>query len=574
MAIATDILDMLQGYATARLPWEKHWRDIAVYSLPGVDRFDTMFQSGRQGTLAAIDAVVSEPVAARDAKSIYDQTSLWAVERGTAGFMSLVTPSSEKWHGVKLADPFADDPTDEERRWLEKYRDYLHAMRANPATGFWLAHKMAMRGIWSLGTSVIFVNSIDGGGASSPISYRYVPLSECYMATNFEGVVDTLFRSFVRSARNCVEKWGEACSAEVKAAAADPKKKDTPIELVHAVFPRKEMTDMARPGVLGGDYASFYVEAKTKHLIGESGYFSFPFVVHHWNRSGQGPYAEGPMAIALADVKSLNMLAKNALMASQQAVNPPMGMANDGLTRLNLNPGAPNIGAVSEEGRLLVQPIVTAPRPDFAQVVIEAKQNQIRESLYVNLWQNILDPKMTATEALIRNQEKGEMLGPAGNSVMAGLNVQFDRETDILFRKNAFRPGEALAPPRSLAGRPIGVRSSSPLDRLQRTSELVGMQRLVEFAGMLAQVGKTEVLDRFDADEMIDIAQEILNAPRRALRPSADVAEGRQQRAQMEQLIASLQAAKAGGEAAKAGGDGMAAMAGAMQAGNRAPAAA
>lgn len=60
----------------------------------------------------------------------------------------------------------------------------------------------------------------------------------------------------------------------------------------------------------------------------------------------------------------------------------------------------------------------TGIRPDFAQGVMEARRNSLREMLYLNLWQVILqDADKTATEALIRAQEKGEMLGPVGISL-------------------------------------------------------------------------------------------------------------------------------------------------------------
>lgn len=562
MGVVDDLLDRQSQLSSERAPWESHWLDVARYALPDVDLFDAMFASGRTGAMAAIDSMTSEPVAARRSRDIYDQTSLWAVERGTAGFMSLVTPQSEKWHGLKLSDPFGQEPSDTEALWLERVRDYLHNIRGNPATGFWTAHKAAMRCVWGLGTAVLYVDEAFGRGAAAPFSYRFVPLSESYLATNFEGLVDTNFRMFRRSARNCAEKWGDACSAKTKEMAADPKRKDQSVEVLHAVLPRQERGSLANSN-RASDWASYYVETGEKHLIGDGGYFSFPFVVHHWNRSGQGPYSEGPMAIALAEVKSLNMLSKNALIAAQQAVNPPLATRDEGVTRINLNPRAVNPGLVNDDGRLLVQPILTAQRPDFANLVLESKRNQIKESLYVNLWQILIqNPDMTATEAMIRANEKGELLGPAGNSIQMGLSRQVDREVDIMERKGAFRAGSPLEPPPSMAGRDIGVRFSSPLDRLQRASEFVGMQRLVEFAGMLAQAGKPEVLERFDYDEMIDIAQEILNAPRRSLKSRDDANASREQNARMQQLMATIEMLKQGGEAGQsvaAGSDALAA---------------
>jgi len=551
-ATADAILDRFAQLAADRSPWETHWLDIAKYAIPDIDRFDTSFGT-RTGRVAAINAM-SEPIAPTRAVEIYDQTSMWAVDRGTAGFMSLVTPMSEKWHGMKLSDPFREDPNDEEQRWLDGLRDYLHGMRSNPQTGFWVAHKAAIRGVWGLGTSVVYVEEALKRGAPAPISYRHIPLGEAYLGTDFEGTVDTCYRLFTLSARQCVQKFGDKVSAKVKGYAADDKDKDRLVEIVHAVEPRHGGNGDTTED---NKYRSVYVERETKHVIGESGYFSFPYVVHHWNRNSQLPYSEGPLALAIAEIKSLNMLSKQALMAAQQAVRPPFATIDDGINRLNLNSGAVNPGLVSKDGRLLAQPLMQGARPDFAESILNIKREQLKETLYVNVWQILIsNPNMTATEAMIRANEKGDLLGPAGASIQVGLSHMIDREVEILSRMGAFNRGAALEAPASIGGRTIGVRFSSPLDRLQMASEMHGAQKVIEIAGMLAQVGKTAALERLDTDEILDLAQEVMGAPRRILRPQEEVAAARQQAAMMQQMSMAAQVAEQAGKAGQAVGAG------------------
>lgn len=553
MGIVDDCLDRFQSLASERSFWEAHWLDVAKYALPDIDRFDTSF-GNPQGRSAAINAM-SEPTGARKAVEIYDQTSLWAVDRGTAGFLSLVTPQSEKWHGVRLADPFAPEPSDDEERWLDRLRDYLHTMRANPQTGFWVAHKAAIRGVWGLGTSVIYIEEAIKRGAPAPISYRYIPLGECYLATGFEGMVDTNYRLFNLSARQAVQKFGEdRVSGKTKEKAADPKRRDDLVEILHAVEPRSDAPDDGT--TKGARWRSVYIERADKHLIGESGYFEFPYVVHHWNRTTQSPYSEGPLALALAEIKSLNMLSKTALKAAQLGVSPAYATIDDGINRVNFNSNAINPGLLSKEGKLLVQPINGGQRADFAETILNLKREQIKETLYVNVWQILIsNPQMTATEAMIRANEKGDLLGPAGNSIQVGLSHQIDRELDILKRLGAFDQGAPLSPPQSLQGRPIGVRFSSPLDRMQMATELTGAKHVIEIAGMLAQVGKMDAIERLDSDEILDLAQEVMGAPRKIFRSQQAVDQERAQTAQMQkmQAMASMaaQAGQAGQEAAQ-----------------------
>jgi hypothetical protein len=304
-------------------------------------------------------------------------------------------------------------------------------------------------------------------------------------------------------------------------------------------------------------FVSYYVERDEKHLIGKGRYRSFPYIVFHWNRETQGPYCEGPVSLALAEIKSVNMLSKQEYIATQQWVNPPTAQRDDAVNPPNLNPGAPNPGLLSETGELLIRPIITQQRPDFARTVIEAKQNQLRESLYVNLWQILIqNPQMTATEASIRAQEKGDLLGPSGLSLQEGLARMVDREFAILEARGVFRPGRPLAVPPVLQGREIGIAFTGPLDKMRRAGEVVGMHRVLELAGTMASMGKPEILERFDLDEMLDIAQDVHGAPQSIFRSREDLASTEASRKQTEQLRALMDLVQAGGHAAKAAGEG------------------
>ena len=49
--------------------------------------------------------------------------------------------------------------------------------------------------------------------------------------------------------------------------------------------------------------------------------------------------------------------------------------------------------------------------------------------MFVNLFQTLVqNPQMTATEALIRQEEKGALLGPSGSIIQAGFAANLDRE--------------------------------------------------------------------------------------------------------------------------------------------------
>lgn len=557
MGLVTDLLYRFKELQAEREPWSNHWFDISKYTLPDAERFDAYFADADRAT--AVDSVVSEPVAARRTREVYDMTSLWAIDRGAAGLISLKTPQTTTWHDLGSDDPFAGEATDDEKRWYELARDYLFSIRANPQSGFWVAHKAAIRSVWAFGTAVMFVEQ-GKPNLSAPIGYRHVPLSQCHLAADYNGLIDTNFRLFKLSARQCVQKLGQGnVSAKTLANADDPKKKDKPVSILHAVYPRAEAGSKGNTNK-DAPWASCHIEVDEKHLIGESGFWQFPFRVDHWQRNNTSPYAEGPVAICLAEIKSLNLLSKSILRASQQMTDPPTGEPNDALPRLNLNPRARNPGAVNAQGQLLVHPIITAQRPDFAESVRAASRSQVEKTLYVHLWQTLIEPAPgeTATAALIRNQERGELLGPVGTSLDVGLSHQVDREIGILSNRGAFAPGSPLEAPQSVQGKGVSARFTSPLDKARRLPEFQATQLLWQFAGQLAQEGSPQALDKLDADQSMDLAQDILGAPRKVMADDKTVAAKRQQRENTQRMqmgIAATQGAADAGQSAVAAVD-------------------
>ena len=533
MGIVDDLTARADQLSVDRLHWEKAWRQVADVCLP-------MHQRIREGTATnALDRLLKGPNATERGKMLYDSTAVWAVDRLAAGMESLVTPAAEKWHGLEIDDPLAPEMTQEESEWFETLRDFQFAARYDARSGFQTANQQAIRSVVSLGTAVIFTEeAFEAKGRSSaalPWLYRNIPVNECYLAVDKQGEVDTNFRRFWMTARQMVQRWGDGVSSRVKAAAEDPKGKDEEFEILHAVMPREERGS-SRGGNRESAFASFYVELDTRQMVGESGYFEFPFAVYHWVQPEGSAYGESPVMLALADIHTLQAMAKSGLQAFQQWIKPPLAVANDGvMNRPNLNSGAINYGAVDANGRQKIQPIVTMQRPDFAEQVMETRRNAVRESLYITLFQTLIqNPSMTATEAMLRANEKGELLGPAGGKIQAALARVVERELGIIERKGAYEPGSQLMPPESLAGRSFGVKFTSPLDRVRRAQDGVGIQRTIEAAAPLAQVDPS-IMDNFDSDEIVRAMREINGAPSKILRRPEEVEALRQQRAQAAQ---------------------------------------
>lgn len=570
MGILSDLKDELTALASAKLPWDKYHRNIAAWVLPQTESFTNLVNTGSG---ESVMAVTGTPVAAERSKHIYDMTSLWAIDRLTAGLVSLKTPESDYWQDLTIESDFGYEPTHEEVEALERVRDYLFRIRGNPMSGFWGSHKMAVKSMCAFGDGWQFVNEQMGG--RTPFTYEFMPIPELYPAVGHDGRPNRMGRVFNWTAHQIATKWPDTCGKKVLDLANDPAKKHNRLRVLHMTRPRSDEF-RGRMGVRGAQFASWYCLPDEDHLIGEGGYWEFPFIRYAWSDYGQKAYCEGPVALCIAEILSLQEMAKNELIATQQALRPALATHGKNFVRINFNPGAANPGLINGDGRPLFAPLTAgAARPDFAQAVMESRRNAVREMLYLNLWQILVEeqrsPQETATKSMIRAQEKGEMLGPVGISLNNGLSQLNEREIGILDRKNAFLPGSPLALPESILGANVAPQFTSPLDRLRRSGQVVGVQKVLEFLPVLEGVSPG-ISSRIDGDEIIELVQDVMGAPARILKGREVSKAASEANAQQNALSQTVTAAAAGGDAMKALGEGGVAAAQGAEAAQQSPA--
>lgn len=541
--------------------WDGHWVDVLRFALPYDTSFDRLNSSGLSLLTATMGA---GPQIRSRTKDVYDYTSVWAIERLTNGLMTMKAPETTRWHDLVIEDMFgAEEASHAERAWLDDVASYLFRIRNNPKTGFWIALKAAVRSMCALGDGFIFVNE-NFGDDRKPTTYEFVPIGECYHSVDTQGNTLSFARVRGLSAEQIVARWGiDKVGEKIRMAFNNPGTRHSQFTVVHSVMPREADLRGGRLGLMSAKLESrfFILDGVSSINLETSGYWNMPYHRLPWSRSSFA-YSEGPMALALAEVKSLNEMSKNELIASQQAVRPPLAVFGENFGPINLNAGAINRGYVNGDGRSLVQPIVTQTRPDFAQAVIESRRSGVREMLYLNLWQILVDrPEMTATEALLRAQEKGDLLGPVGVSMNIGLASMTEHEIAILARKGMFEKGRPLEAPESLFDRDVVPQFTAPLDRLRLVDAAVGAQRVVQAMLEIAPA-KPDIMDNLDADAYARTLRDSFGAPFDLLRSPDDVKKEREGREQAMQLAQAADIAQKGGAAAQAVGAGMQAMRG------------
>ncbi|MER8753639.1 portal protein [Mesorhizobium sp. M1050] len=382
-----------------------------------------------------------------------------------------------------------------------------------------------------------------------------IPVVEGYLSRNRWGQVDIFHRRYERTARQAAQLLGyEKLPARIKVLVDDPAKCETKISLIQCIQPRDERK-MYR---LGGQYqyldtafASYHVIEDEEEIVRESGFRTFPVSTFNWRRYEGDPYGISPTIEALTTVREENAVRRSGLRALQQITDP----ATASKARLDyvpvLNPGENYPGLIDDNGRPLIAPISTGQNPTYAFNYAQSRADEIRDMMFVNLFQTLVqNPQMTATEALIRQEEKGALLGPSGSIIQAGFASNLDRELGILEDKGLYDEDSRFLPPDSLAGKALRPTFTGPLDVLRRSAEARDTIQVVTTAMQMAQFDPG-VMDNIDSDEAIKIVQSAGRSPQRILRRKEEVEGLRDARAKASQAQAGMAAIATAGKAAK-----------------------
>lgn len=555
-ANARDILSRQSQLEQTRQPYESVWKDVAEYCAPDAPEFL------RNGFAGKNDNQVTRTD--RRTRRVYDTTVRTGQRRLAAGLESLITPQNDKWQGLTTA-AMDDEETDEEKEWAEKVRDFLFSIRYSPGSGYVPAMQACYANIVRFGPAYLYPEEDFSG---KYMRYRSLPVAEVWVARNRWGEVDTLHRRYKRSARVAYQMFGEKLPPKIIEMAKGSRQSEEQIEFVHSICPnydRKTYKQMGQTEYIDGPFKSVHVICEGEKVVKDKDFQSFPVACFNWGRDDGDDYGTSPVIELLTEVREINAVRKGTLRGLQGVTDPAIALGGKVDWLPPLDPGSRHPGMIDDNGRLMAQPILTGARPDYAFQYIEQSRNTIQEGLYVNLFQTLVSKpgNQTATEALIRQEEKGALLGPAGSSIQGGLAMQTDRELAILEGKGLYEPDSRFVPPASLSGKGIRVQFTSPLDILRKAGEAKAVVELVSTAAQMEQIWPG-TKDNVDPDEALRVFHAAGRAPQSVLRRKEELEDMRAKSARAAAAQQGLAAAEVAGGVAK---DGAAAMAQAAEAG-------
>ena len=297
-----------------------------------------------------------------------------------------------------------------------------------------------------------------------------------------------------------------------------------------------------------------------------SGYNEFPVIVGRWKVVGSDIYGcEHPGETALDDANTLQTLETDARGALERAVKPPMLAPKSLMDHVDNRPSHVTYFEEAAGGKPpMVQPLFNM-NFDFvsAEEKIKALIGHIERAFYVDLfrmWASDMRAGRTATEVEAREQEKMYIFSPiALRQTSDVLDPAIIRIFRIIERADLLPP-----PPPDLEGNEIRIEYVSEFALLQKRAAQGGIQTLLSFVGELAQLqaaagAPPEVIDRIDADEVVEVIAAMHGTSAGIVLGDDAVAKIRETRAEQmrQQQMAAMaaQAAQAAPGLAKAGKD-------------------
>ena len=528
---AEDCIREQEQLAGMRGVWELHWREVAERVRPSQNFFQ----------------MIQRPDGDKRNEKIFDDTAPLALPKFAAATISMAFPATQTYHTLAVQDDALSKNT-EVRRYLDQVNAKLFKARYSAMSNFQAQSGEVILDVGAFGTGILFTDDVLGIG----IRYKAFPLAQCFIAEDAHGRIDTLHRRFQWTAHQAASKFGadKLPEAMQKALKTEPMRK---FWFIHCVKPNPDKVK-GRMDYRGMDFWSCYISIEEgRTIVDEGGYRCFPFAVPRFETSPNEVYGRSPAMKVLHAIKSLNEATKTIIRAAHMATQPPIMLSDDGaLQSFNLRPNALNFGAIDSQGRVMAQPFETRSKVDIAEHMIQRWTETINDAFFVTLFRILVEePQITATEAMLRAQEKGQLLAPTMGRMQSDLLAPMvEREIDILAHNGALGEMPKVLADYYAAGGEHVLQYQSPLNLAQKAGAGIAIMNTLQAIGPLAQVDPRVML-RFNLDKAGEMLGRINGVPEEIIRSDDEVDEMAEQTQQAQQAQQLLAAAPVAASAAK-----------------------
>jgi hypothetical protein len=480
----------LEALKVLRAPWENMWQDAMTYILPNRGDFTQISSKGGART-----------------DVIFEGTAGWANEQLAAGLSGLLTSPTERWFKLRFADAKVDKKK-AARAYLQAVEDILYDEVFNsPVTNFASQSHEAYLDLGAFGTSVMMVED----RAGHPINFQTFHLGNCYIAEDFGGLVNTVYRIYKKTGVQLLSRYAEMFSPEqIK------KFREKPYDMhecLHVVEPNENTLPNSsnaidRPFKNVLLFMGDSINKDRATILEKGGYYEFPYVVPRWMKTAEEIYGRGSGSTAMPDIKLVNQMIKTIIVSCQKQVDPSLQVPDDGfMLPIKTNPGGINFYRSGTNDR--IEPLLTQGRTDHGMELLSNRLEHIMRVFHIDtlrLKEN--GPEMTATEALIRKEDKMRTMAPMTGRLQSEMTGRIIRRVYAVLERRKRLPDF----PAEFSKNSLKIEYASPVSRAQKATQLQNVSRLLETFMPLVNV-KPDILDKFNSDGYYDWVAQLMDAP-------------------------------------------------------------
>lgn len=381
------------------------------------------------------------------------------------------------------------------------------------------------------------------------VNFKILPIGSYYYSKDSRGVVDTVCRNYMESAKNLVERYGlENCSDKIQQIYKD--KPNELFEIVHFVEPNLEYKE-GSPFSNQKKFISVTYEVGngSDGFLKKSGFDKFPYVVFEASCNGEDAYpSKGCGVYALPDAKQLMTLIKELGKAVKKMVSPAyQGSASLKNKKLSDNPGFFNEDGDNGAG---IRPIheVNPQVLELKNIIMELREN-IKSIFYNDLFAMILNTAergRTATEVNELKEEKLVLLSP----LLEQIHTALKQILDWIFYTE-MEVGILPPVPQELEGQEIEIEFISTLAQAMKAQNISSMERFVTFTANMAQAIDPILIKKIRGENMIDDYADYANIDPSQIAPNEELEALREQQAEKQAQAEQMQQLQQGSEMIK-----------------------
>ncbi len=441
----------------------------------------------------------------------YDSTAQISAQSFVNTIQREFTPPFTRWSILKAGVGVPPEKRTELNVALERITDVFFAYLN--ASNFSMA-STEMYFEWGIGTGCLWFHE---GDEENPFNFVASPMSELGICEGKNGAVDTRIRKREIKFGLLKEYWPKAKIPT----GINSLKPDDMIE-VHEFFYYDYEELIWRYDVVVNRECIFYTTHEEEICF-----------TPRWAKVPSNPFGFGPLVMALADVKTINVLKEFLLRSAALDVAGVYTVTSDGAMNPNTLNIAPNtfipVERNSGENGPSISRLDTSANFQLQEYITNGLQDQIRKTLLDNRLPAETPQPKTAFEIAQRMREFQTDIGTAyGRGFFEYIQPLWKRGLSILNKRGLIDLPEGF----TIDNFFIQVHVTSPISQTQQAEEV---QRFMQSYQMVQMIKPELAMTRYKVEEIPAWLTEMTGTPSKLLRNEA---EAQQMEAAMMQMAA------------------------------------